>query len=68
MSTPPRFLLDDGVLQRLATIDSSYGECALDGRLAVFVDYRRGVPMSIQLVKMPTAISLKVHMSVTDSA
>lgn len=68
MSTPPRFLLDTGLLEHLATVDSSYGECALDGRLALFVDYRRGVPLSVQLVRMPAAIGFKLHVSVTGSA
>ena len=64
----PRFLLDTGFVEHLATVDSSYGECAKDGRLAVFIDYRRGVPLSVQLVRMPGAISFKLHMSVLDSA
>lgn len=74
MSTPPRFLLDDGVLERLAVVDSSYAECSLDGRLALFVDYRRGVPQSVQVIRMAAlrdatdTVYLKVHISRTDSA
>jgi hypothetical protein len=68
VSTPPRFLLDAGFVQHLATVDSSYGECALDGRLALFVDYRRGVPLSVQLVRMPVAVGFKLHVSVVESA
>lgn len=64
----PRFLLDAGFIEHLASVDSSYGECARDGRLALFVDYRRGVPLSVQLVRMPGAISFKLHVSVPDSA
>lgn len=57
----PRFLLDAGFMSHLASVDSSYGQCEVDGRLAVFVDYRRGIPRSVQLVRMPIAISFKVH-------
>ena len=66
--SPPRFLLDTGFVEHLASVDTSYGECAKDGRLALFVDYRRGVPMSVQLVRMPGAVSFKLHVSVVESA
>lgn len=65
---PPRFLCDSGFLQHLASVDSSFGEQARDGRLAVYVDYRRGVPLSVQIVRMPAAISVKLHVAATDSA
>lgn len=58
---PPRFLYDVGFMAVLASVDSSYQECALDGRLALFVDYRRGIPQSVQLVRMPPASSFKIH-------
>ena len=64
----PRFLLDSGFLEHLATVDSSYGECNRDGRLAVYIDYRRGVPLSVQLVRMPGAVSFKLHHGGSDSA
>lgn len=67
MSTP-RFLLDAGFIEHLVSVDSSYGECAKDGRLALFVDYRRGVPLSVQLVRMPGAVQFKLHVSGSDSA
>ena len=64
----PRFLLDDGLVAHLASVDSSYGECNRDGRLALYIDYRRGVPLSVQLVRMPGAVSFKLHVSGSDSA
>jgi hypothetical protein len=64
----PRFFLDDGVMQHLASVDSSYGEVQKDGRLAVYIDYRRGVPLSVQLVRMPGAVSFKLHVAGSDSA
>lgn len=66
----PRFLLDQGVVANLATVDSSYQQTAMSGRLALFVDYRAGRPMSIQLVRMPCAVTFKVHVALsgTDSA
>ena len=66
--TAPRFLLDAGFVQQLASVDSSYGQCARDGRLVVFVDYRRGVPLSAQIIRQPGAVSFKLHVTVTDSA
>ena len=68
MSTSPRFLLDIGFLQHLTTVDSSYGECALDGRLAIYVDYRRGVPQSVQMVKIPSGVSFKIHVERVESS
>lgn len=68
MSTTPRFLLDSGFLSQLASVDSSYGECERDGRIALFIDYRRGVPLSVQLVRMPGAVSFKLHVTASDSA
>ena len=62
--TLPRYLLDEGVVANLANVDTSYQQAGLDGRLAVFVDYRRGQPMSVQLVRMPAPVSLKVHLTV----
>lgn len=64
----PRFLLDSGFVDHLASVDSSYGQNCKDGRLAVFIDYRRGVPLSVQLVRMPGAVSFKLHVTASDSA
>ena len=68
MSEAPRFLLDNGIMRQLAAVDSSYGQCATDGRLAVFVDYRRGQPLSVQVVRMGGAMSFKIHLTEADSA
>lgn len=63
----PRFLLDSGFIANLETVDSSYAQMATDGRLALFVDYRRGQPMSVQLVRMPAAVSFKIHVGLSES-
>jgi hypothetical protein len=65
---PARFLYDQGFMAALMNIDSSYAECVRDGRLAIYIDYRRGVPQSIQLIRMPAPVSFKIHLSVEDSA
>lgn len=67
MSDVPRFLLDDGVLQMMVNADSSFGQEMRDGRLMMYVDYRRGVPQQVQLVRVATTVSFKVHLS-TESA
>lgn len=58
---PPRFLYDTGFMRALVAIDSSYAECSVDGRLAVYVDYRRGIPQSVQVIRMPPSLSFKIH-------
>lgn len=68
MNEIPRFLLDAGFVEELVSVDSSYGQCARDGRLLVYIDYRRGVPLSAQLVRMPAPTSFKIHIERTDSA
>lgn len=62
----PRFLLDEGVVANLATVDSSYQQTAMSGRLAVFVDYRAGRPMSVQVIRMPCAVTFKVHATLSE--
>jgi len=66
MNHPPRFLYDTSFMAQLTSVDSSYAECARDGRLVLFVDYRRGVPMSVQLYRLPAAVSFKIHMNGTN--
>lgn len=63
----PRFLLDSGVLDYLVCIDSSYGQRAIDGRLALFVNYHRGIPRSVDVVQLLVAKNLIVH-AVTSGA
>ena len=59
----PRFLLDRGVLAQLLCVDSSYGETVRDGRIVVHIDYRRGQPRSVEIIRVHGAVSLKVHVS-----
>ena len=61
MNHPPRFLYDTSFMAQLTSVDSSYAECARDGRLVLFVDYRRGVPMSVQMYRLPASESFKIH-------
>ena len=68
MSDVPRFLLDQGFLASLASVDSSYSERGVNGRLALFIDYRDGRPISVQLFRMPAATSFKVHLAMETTA
>ena len=64
-TTLPRYMLDQGFLTTLATVDSSFGEQMVDGRLLLLVDYRRGCPQSAQLIRINGgAVSFKLHMRV----
>lgn len=59
--TLPRYLLDSGIVQQLVNVDTSFGADLRDGKVLVQINYRRGEPLGVQVIRVEHTMSLKVH-------